>query len=154
MIASKHVNEHLIFFQGNLVNYTGRSLPTENVLQSSFSVTGVRPAPYSLQRNKSDGQLLRSQQRSSDQTSILQYQHDLPSTEDADEQGYVSDVCDYNIERPLKDPEVVHGKLSLTIAPEAKTRVLQVGGCCLNKVNSVFRRTIHMCGKTRRIQLW
>ena len=96
-----------------------------------FSVTGVRPAPYSLQRNKSDGQLLRSQQRSSDQTGILQYQHDLPSTEDADEQGYVSDVCDYNIERPLKDPGVVHGKLSLTIAPEAKTspqtRVLQVG---------------------------
>ena len=98
-------------------------------MQPLFSVTGVRPAPYSLQRNKSDGQLLRNQ-RSSDQTSILQYQHDLPSTEDADEQGYVSDVCDYNIERPLKDPGVVHGKLSLTIAPEAKTspqtRVLQV----------------------------
>ena len=120
-MASKHVNDHFIYFQGNLVNYT------ENVLQPSFSVTGVRPAPYSLQRNKSDGQLLRSQQRSSDQTSILQYQHDLPSTEDADEQGYVSDVCDYNIERPLKDPGVIHGKLSLTLAPEAKTRVLQVG---------------------------
>ena len=95
---------------------------------SFFSVTGVRPAPYSLQRNKSDGQLLRNQ-RSSDQTSILQYQHDLPSTEDADEQGYVSDVCDYNIETSHKDPEVIHGKL--TIAPETKTslqtRVLQVG---------------------------
>ena len=96
-----------------------------------FSVTGVRPAPYSLQRNKSDGQLLRSQ-RTSDQTGILQYQQDLPSTEDADEQGYVSDVCDYNLETHHKEPNVVHGKLSLTIAPEGKTspksRVLQVRG--------------------------
>ena len=122
-------------------------------------VTGVRPAPYSLQRNKSDGQLLRSQQRSSDQTGILQYQNDLPSTEDADEQGYVSDVCDYNIERPLKEPGVVHGKLSLTIAPEAKTspqtRVIQVGSQHgLKKLYYVFRLTIPMCGKAKwRIQL-
>ena len=120
----------------------------------------MRPAPYSLQRNKSDGQLLRSQ-RTSDQTGILQYQQDLPSTEDADEQGYVSDVCDYNLETHHKEPNVVHGKLSLTIAPEGKTspksRVLQVrgGSLCRFELDKIrLRLTTLMCGKARISRQW
>lgn len=94
-----------------------------------ISVTGVRPAPYSLQRNKSDGHLLRSQ-RSSDQSSVLQYQQEGEPSEDVDEQGYVSDVCDYNIEKSCERAQVIHGKLELPVAPElktsAQTRVIQV----------------------------
>merc|ERR1712089_8013 len=77
--------------------------------------TGVPPtAPYSLQRNKSDGHLLCS--RLGDASG----KEDL-DPEDDEERGYVSDVCDYTADRE-QGPGVVHGKLKLNIGSE-KVRV-------------------------------
>ena len=93
----------------------------------SVSVYGARQQPYSLTRNKSDGQILKQRSSAFDQAekystiTAPDFLHDSP-----EELGYVSDVCDYNVQQRNDDDSppasgVVHGTLSLGFAGKDKS---------------------------------
>jgi hypothetical protein len=102
-----------------------------------FSVSGLHSAPYPLQRNKSDGQILRGGNTDRLLSTVNPSERtwgpppDSRNNNDPEEAGYVSDVCDYNVQPvlvrrnfpPGEDSPtggggggVIHGKLSLSIA--------------------------------------
>jgi len=103
-----------------------------------FSVSGLHSAPYPLQRNKSDGQILRGGNTDRLLSTVNPSERtwgpppDSRNNNDPEEAGYVSDVCDYNVQPvsvrrnfpPGEDSHtgggggggVIHGKLSLSIA--------------------------------------
>merc|ERR1711936_777187 len=109
---------------------------------------GQKTVPYSLMRNKSEGQILKKRHTVDQDTLVHDYPQFLASTElfhdSPEELGYVSDVCDYNVRYgsdlnstkidtfhqhcdnkvdtdSKEEAGVIHGKLSLSIAPEEST---------------------------------
>ena len=95
------------------------------------------PSSYSLSRNKSEGQIIRG--------------CEVEETEKDDEEtGYLSDICDYNLQKEPPSPEekegeIVHGKLSLPISSDTDTSsLIKVRGgfnpACTLEVNRVSPR--------------
>eukprot|EP00092_Neocalanus_flemingeri_P000850 GFUD01000907.1.p1 GENE.GFUD01000907.1~~GFUD01000907.1.p1 ORF type:complete len:3255 (-),score=789.69 GFUD01000907.1:272-10036(-) len=120
----------------------------ESLKHRPVEFTGLRPAPYSLMRNKSEGQILKKRHTVDQDILFPDYPQFLANSElfqdSPEELGYVSDVCDYNVRygsdlmskkidafpksgknkpdtESKEEAGVIHGKLSLSIAPEEST---------------------------------